>query len=241
MSKKNDIIKSATDLFYKKGYYSSSMDELGKKLRISKAAIYYYFKSKEELLVQIFEGTIRDSIEQLSKIANSDLCIIEMFRQAIRSHIWNLIIDKQPVMKIFFQEEGGLPNDIYRSIQEKKREYNKIMEDIYSEGVEEGVFKQTSDVALRINAILGMSTWVYKWYKPKGRYSAEEISDHFIKLLEKGFLVSSKNESDQTVTHPCLEKEWSDPEITFDEIIRKIKFHASMIETLTEQLETHPK
>lgn len=237
MPKKDEIIRSATKLFYEKGYHSTTMSDLAKEVGTTKAAIYYYFEGKQELLVRIYEETIRDSVEQISEIADSSISTTEKFREIIRNHIKSLIIKRQPMMKIFFQEEGALPNKIYRSIQEKKRKYNKIIEDIYSKGMEEGVFIQTSNVVLHVNAILGMCTWVYKWYKPNGGYDPEEVFDHFVKLLEGGYLVLKKKESNRAAAPSDMEgKRVSDSGSTSKGIIDRIQFHASMIEQLTEKL-----
>ncbi|MEW6614305.1 MAG: TetR/AcrR family transcriptional regulator [Thermodesulfobacteriota bacterium] len=237
MSKKDEIIRASTSLFYEKGYHSTTMNDLAKEVGTTKAALYYYFKGKEELLVRIYEETIRDSVEQISEIANSGLSTTEKIREIIRNHIKNFIIKRQPMMKIFFQEEGELPSKIYKSIQRKKRNYNKIFEDVYSKGVEEGVFIRTSNVALHVNAILGMCTWAYKWYKPDGRFDPEEMSDHFVKLLEEGYLVSKKKESDQFVSPPDIDgRGVSDSDSTSKGIIDRIQFHASIIEQLTREL-----
>lgn len=237
MPKKDEIIKSATKLFYEKGYHSTTMSDLAKEVGTTKAAIYYYFKGKEELLVRIYEETIRDSVEQISEIADSSVSTTEKIRRIIKNHIKNFIIKRQPMMKIFFQEEGELPNNIYKSIQIKKRNYNKIIEGIYLKGMEEGVFIHTSNVVLDVNAILGMCSWSYKWYKPNGRFDPEEMSDHFIKLLEEGYLVSKKKGPDQFAAPSGMEgKRVSDSDSTSKGIIDRIQFHASMIEQLTKEL-----
>lgn len=47
---KKKIIKAAYKLFEEKGYHSTSMDDIAKEVGVSKASLYSYFKSKEDIL-----------------------------------------------------------------------------------------------------------------------------------------------------------------------------------------------
>jgi TetR/AcrR family transcriptional regulator len=50
----NRILRAALEVFIEKGYFRSTMDDVAKKLNISKATIYLYFRSKEHLLKEIY-------------------------------------------------------------------------------------------------------------------------------------------------------------------------------------------
>ncbi len=43
------------ELFYKKGYYNASVDDILKELSLSKGAFYYHFDSKEDFLFRSFK------------------------------------------------------------------------------------------------------------------------------------------------------------------------------------------
>ena len=57
--KQNDarerLIKAAIDLFYKKGYPTTTIRDIGKKANISTSVIYHYFNDKEEMLYEIID------------------------------------------------------------------------------------------------------------------------------------------------------------------------------------------
>jgi hypothetical protein len=55
------------------------------------------------------------------------------------------------------------------------------------EGIKSGVFRELSP-RLVVFAVLGMVNWVHKWYNPRGRWGAEEISAAFLSLIEGGLL-----------------------------------------------------
>jgi len=100
----------------------------------------------------------------------------------------NIIIQPLSMMCVFFTEENQLPEKEFRKIQEEKNKYNHIVEKIIEEGISLGLFKKT-DPKLQTFSILGMCNWVYKWYKPgHNLFTADQIAEHFVGLLERGYL-----------------------------------------------------
>ncbi|GBC62690.1 TetR/AcrR family transcriptional regulator [Desulfonema ishimotonii] len=57
---KETIRAVAVDLFFKKGYFATSISEIARGSGIQKASIYYHYASKEELLFSILEATMDD-------------------------------------------------------------------------------------------------------------------------------------------------------------------------------------
>jgi AcrR family transcriptional regulator len=50
---KDKIVKAAFETFTKKGYHSTTMDDIAKEVGVSKGALYQYYKNKKELLNEI--------------------------------------------------------------------------------------------------------------------------------------------------------------------------------------------
>lgn len=69
---KNTIVESATFFFSKYGFHKTTMDEIAKHIHKAKGAIYYYFKSKEELFNEVLKQELNTVKTELRQIANSD-------------------------------------------------------------------------------------------------------------------------------------------------------------------------
>ena len=52
--RRETILQAAARCFNRKGYHGTTIEDIAQELRVSKAALYYYVKSKEEVLVSIF-------------------------------------------------------------------------------------------------------------------------------------------------------------------------------------------
>ncbi len=51
--RRTEIIRAAKNLFAKKGYSATSMDEIAKEIGITKPSLYYFFESKERIFAEI--------------------------------------------------------------------------------------------------------------------------------------------------------------------------------------------
>ena len=72
MNKKEEILKIASREFAKYGYNGVSMDTIAKKAEISKAAIYYHFKSKSALFEEVIMPKIEKLINEIYSFENED-------------------------------------------------------------------------------------------------------------------------------------------------------------------------
>ncbi|GGE69584.1 TetR/AcrR family transcriptional regulator [Priestia taiwanensis] len=71
IERKQLILEKALEVFSEKGYCSTSIDDIGKKANISKGLIYTYFKSKEELFLEIAENWNR--MQQQGNVPDNDI------------------------------------------------------------------------------------------------------------------------------------------------------------------------
>lgn len=195
------ILDTSVDLFHIKGYRSTTLDDVSKEIGITKAALYHYVSSKENLLSKIYIKALESIFENTNKIAEMDLPPDKKLRFIIRNHVKDIIIKSLATFSVFFSEENQLSETDFKKIQEEKKKYNQILENIIEEGMSLGLFRQT-DPRLQAYGILGMCNWIYKWYKiDQSPYTPDQIADHFINLLERGYI---KNESAENFVEPDM-------------------------------------
>ena len=188
------ITDTAAELFHRKGYRSTTLDDVSKELGITKAALYHYVSSKEKLLSRIYIQALENIFRNTDKIAGKELPPDVRLRLIIQNHIKGIIIQSISMFSVFFTEENQLPEKEFRKIRREKKKYTRIVEEIIEEGISKGLFRK-SDSKLQAFALIGMCNWVYKWYKPgPGSYTPEQIADYFVNLLERGYLKGDMEE-----------------------------------------------
>lgn len=182
----DEIIRVAAVCFGELGYRATTLDTIAAKVGISKVTLYKHAGSKEELLCRVFERTIQSFRSGLREIVEQPVPADDKLRRIIQHQV-KLLSTHLPFLTVFFSEEGNLPPHMAKRAAREKREYDRAIERVVREGIAEGRFRDLPPTLL-VFSLLGMCNWLYKWYRPEGRLSPEEIAAIFIDLLEHGYL-----------------------------------------------------
>ncbi len=171
---------------------------------MSKATLYGYFPSKEDLLAAIFHRTMTLVEEGLRDIERRGAPPAEQLRQVIRHQVRTVVAERS-FLTVFFGEEPNLPARLARSIARRKAGYDRAVQGIVERGVRSGAFA-VPEPRLLVWALLGMSNWVYRWYNPAGAWDADAIAEAFIALVEPGYLAGRPRPSDLAARVSRLEQ-----------------------------------
>jgi AcrR family transcriptional regulator len=175
---------AAAELFRARGYRATTLEDLARRLGISKKTLYGHFRSKEDLLAAIFHRTMSLVEEGLAEIVRSKTPPVEQLREVIRHQV-RTVVAEQDFLTVFFAEEASLPARLRRAIVRRKARYDHAVQAIVAR--QRGL---AVHARLVVFALLGMSNWVHRWYDPRGAWDADFIADAFIALLERGYLAT---------------------------------------------------
>ncbi len=164
---------------------------------MSKATVYGYFRSKEQLLAAIFHRTMSLFERELTVIRKSGERPEEQLRRVVRHHVRNVIAERS-FLTVFFAEEANLPPQLGRVITRRKARYDREVRAIVRAAMR-GADPDGIPPPLVVFALLGMSNWVYTWYRPGG-WSPDVVADAFIALLERGYRPSPAWRRNDVVT-----------------------------------------
>ena len=116
--RRNEIFEAALKVFSKKGFDRATLDEIADKVKISKPAIYLYFKNKESLFFSMLEEQMDLSIDVIDKVIKMDLKSIDKLRNIISSIITNFF-EKKELFKIIHQVELQVDSNQKFKMQKK--------------------------------------------------------------------------------------------------------------------------
>ncbi|PKN18135.1 MAG: hypothetical protein CVU71_11510 [Deltaproteobacteria bacterium HGW-Deltaproteobacteria-6] len=177
------IIKKATKLFMKKGYAQTSMREISKATGIDIRNLYYFIKSKEDILFLVINMIHKPEIELFEK--QSIVSIddpVEQLRAVIRELIDNGF-DYGDEVLLLYRESKSLPKRLLKIILARESQVVTRIEEILQKGMERKVFhcEDTSFTANMIVYQLALRP-LRRWNMKK--YSKEEVNN----LLEKNVM-----------------------------------------------------
>lgn len=185
VGRREEILTIACRLFSQKGYHGTTIRDISDACGILAGSLYAHINSKEDLLYEITERGARAFLESLRPIVESEKTAVEKLRQGLRAHI--RVIEKNlEAATVFFHEWKALTDERRAKIQKKRDEYEALWARILSEGVERGEFADLDQKFARL-LILSAGNWLYQWYCPNGKLSADEIADRFVNMMLRGF------------------------------------------------------
>lgn len=180
------IILIASDLFARKGYRATRLDDIAQEMGMTKPALYYYFKNKHQILLSIFNEIMNIYTGSAMNIMiKEDLDPTTKFRFLIEKHA-EAILNNQAYTTIFFHEQSELNEDERIEFRGRVRHYEKAFETVYRDGVNKGVFKDLNPKIV-IKAIFGTINGLYTLSETLNHSAREEIIITYLKILEEGY------------------------------------------------------
>lgn len=182
---KEKITQQSILLFEEKGFVETSVQDIVEALGVTKGTFYYYFPSKEQLLMEIHLGYIDRLLERQKVIVESR----ESERGKINRIIGLLIADIAsygPSARVFFREVRHLGQENAAEIREKREQFRLNIEQMLERGRDEGEFRGDMKPGITAFAILGITNWSYQWYNPAGEITPEHLSEIYTKLILQG-------------------------------------------------------
>lgn len=174
------IIKTATRLFMKKGYARTSMREISKATGIDLRNLYYFIKSKDEILFLVFDMLHRPELELFEEHGIMDIDDpIEQLRAVIRG-LLESGYDYDKELLLLYRESKSLSKPLLKNILTRESLVVSHIEEILKKGKDRKVF-QFDDASFTANLIIyQLSLYPLRHWNMR-EYSKAELN----RLLEK--------------------------------------------------------
>ena len=180
------LLDAGALLMQQRGFVGTTVEDVTDQLDLTKAAFYYYVENKEGLLFQISTQTLELADARISAIERSSAPADRKLTEMIDSFV-RLVAERPAFFTVYFQEKGHLAPEHLVTVTRIERKIATALERVLRDGTAAGLFRKTHP-AVAAFAILGMCFWVYKWFRPDGRASVDEVSATFQALSLQGLV-----------------------------------------------------
>jgi AcrR family transcriptional regulator len=174
------VADAVAELFAEGGLEAVSILDTAEKLSVSRATLYRTVPTKEHLIGILFERSTgeltrnaRASVKEIEDPAERLLNLVRLQVDAA--------IRMRRYMPVFFGG-GDLPPEVFERWHKWSREYEKIWVSVVKENMEAGVLADAEPV-ITARLLLGSCIWVSRWYRPKDKFSPEEITEVAVNLV----------------------------------------------------------
>ncbi len=187
--KRDAVLRTAARLFLEEGYHRAALSEVAARLKITKPALYNYFRSKEEILLACFRAGQELYEAGMTKIERSQGDGLHKLQELIRSYV--LVMTTDFGMCVARLDDRELGAGARAEVRRGKRRYEVGLRALVADGIKDGSIGPC-DPKMVACVITGAVNGVGSWYRPDGPLSTDAIAGEFASRLTEGLLPSPR-------------------------------------------------
>ena len=184
--KRDAILRAAIDVFAERGFFSAQVADIARAAGVAAGTVYLYFKSKDDLLVSIFDRSMREGLT-LGRAAVADLDDPrERLRRLARGHLARLGGDRN--LAIVFQVELRQSTKFMERFSSTLlRDYLGLIRDAIADGQRAGIFRADIKATVAAKIFFGaLDEMATNWILSRRRYALEADADTVVELFVNG-------------------------------------------------------
>jgi len=192
------LLKTAASCFNEKGFSGTSLRDVAARLNITDAALYYYVKSKEELVFLCYQRALDLGEQAMRRGSEEGSTGLEKLQLYIRYQMEAMCGSNGPVA--ILSEIPSLKLAHRTHIRERARHDTRTVSAFIQSGIQDGSIRPCNP-QLTCAAIFGALNWVPKWYRSDGRYDPAESAETFVRVLTQGIAAAGEALTVGTAVH----------------------------------------
>jgi TetR/AcrR family transcriptional regulator, fatty acid metabolism regulator protein len=184
--KRDAILRAAVKVFARHGYFQSQVADVARLAGVAAGTVYLYFRSKDDLLVSIFERTMQDAIDEgraaLSGIADP----AERLRRIARLHLERLGRDRDIAVVVQVELRQSI-KFMERFSSTHLQDYLNIIRKAIADGQANGVFRTDVSATTAAKVFFGaLDEMATNWMLSRRKYDLAGDADAVTTLIIGG-------------------------------------------------------
>jgi AcrR family transcriptional regulator len=181
------LLAVAVEVFNERGYDSTSMEDLSRRLGIAKSAIYHHVAGKEELLRLALDRALDGWSEVAERAQRLDAPAIDRLEYLVRGTI-GVLQTQLPYVTLLLRVRGN--TEAERDALDRRRDFDRLVADLVQEAERDGDIRPDVDPAITARLLFGMVNSLVEWYHP-GRRGPDAPSPDGSALAESALTQSA--------------------------------------------------
>jgi AcrR family transcriptional regulator len=180
--KRGALLREAGRAFSLRGYHNTSLEDVAKTLNVTKAALYYYVKNKQEILFECHmmsldfgDEAMRYCEEHGKTGLEKILLLIDKYVKTITSEMGSFAV---------LGEYDALEQQNKAIIGKRRDKFDRGFRKLISEGIADGTVRLV-DPKLTVFFFMGSINWMTRWFTPEGPLTGEQVARQLVDLIEK--------------------------------------------------------
>jgi TetR/AcrR family fatty acid metabolism transcriptional regulator len=184
--KRDALLRAAIDTFAARGFFNAQVADVARAAGVAAGTVYLYFRGKDDLLISIFERTMKEAIAEGRRTVGALTNPIDRLREIARLHLGRLGRDR--ALAIVFQVELRQSTKFMERFSATQlREYLGVIRDVIADGQARGLFRRELNATLAAKLFFGaLDEMATNWILSRRKYSLVAEADAIVELFVGG-------------------------------------------------------
>lgn len=168
------LLRVAVAAFTERGFDGTSMEDLSRRLGISKSAIYHHVPSKDELLRLAVDRALDGLFAEAAALDTIEGPAIDKLEHLVRASV-GVLIEQLPFVTLLLRIRGN--TNVERAALARRKKFDRIVADLAGKAAADGDLRPDIDPNVSARLLFGMVNSIAEWYRPRGGGSAAVLAD----------------------------------------------------------------
>lgn len=184
--KRDALLRAAIETFAARGFFNAQVADVARTAGVAAGTVYLYFRGKDDLLISIFEMTMKEAIAEGKALIARTADPMAQLRAIARLHLDRMSRDR--ALAVVFQVELRQSTKFMERFSATYlREYLGVIRDVIVRGQSAQVFRKDVNATLASKLLFGMlDEMATNWILSKRKYSLAGESDAIVDLFVRG-------------------------------------------------------
>jgi TetR/AcrR family transcriptional regulator, fatty acid metabolism regulator protein len=186
IDKRDALLRAAIETFAARGFFNAQVADVARTAGVAAGTVYLYFRGKDDLLISIFEKTMKEAIAAGRESIARHTDPLAQLRTIARLHLDRMSRDRD--LAVVFQVELRQSTKFMERFSATHlREYLGIIRDVIARGQSMGIFRKTLNPTLAAKLLFGMlDEMATNWILSRRKYSLIADADAIVDLFVRG-------------------------------------------------------
>jgi AcrR family transcriptional regulator len=182
------LLDRAVEVFNERGYDGTRMEDLARRLGISKSAIYHHVAGKEELLQLALDRALDGLFALAAEVEAGDEPAIERLERLVRGSI-QVLSERLKFVTLLLRVHGN--SEMERAALARRRQFDDFVATLVEQAVSDGDVRCDVDPAITSRLLFGLVNSLVEWYRPRTDTDHVMIADAVVRTAFEGIRATS--------------------------------------------------
>jgi TetR/AcrR family transcriptional regulator, fatty acid metabolism regulator protein len=184
--KRRRILDAAVRVFARKGYFAARVSDVAKRAGVADGTIYLYFRSKEDILVRLFDEVMSEHVSRARDAVRSLRSAPQRLRLVAERHL--AVLGENRDLAVVFQVELRQSTHFMERFSASwLRDYFALLDEVIEEGQRDGSLRGDVDRRLAARALFGaLDEMVTSWLLTERKYALADLAGPVVDLFLRG-------------------------------------------------------